>query len=154
METRREAENNYQQAKQLEKEGHHRDAFWVMRRAANGRHARAAYEMGKFYEEGIYTKKNYRIARHYYFIAAYEGDIKYAYISLAEIDFYGKGRSPAIELGYKWMLVGTRGDSKLQDKMRLKMDPEMTVKGMANAQKSASSWMRSRKLDEKSDAAE
>ena len=154
LETRREAENNYLKAKQLERDGRYEDAFWMMRRAANGRYGIAANELGDYYKEGIHITKSYRRARHFYFIAAYEADLKSAYLSLADIDFYGKGRPRAVELGYKWMLVGTRGDDGLQEEMRLKMDPEMTSKGIASAHKSAAAWMRARELEDSSKAAQ
>lgn len=144
LETRREAENNYLKAKQLEQDGRYTDAFWMMRRAANGRYGKAANELGDYYKEGIHITQSYRRARHFYFIAAYEADLKSAYLSLADIDFYGKGRPRAVELGYKWMLVGTRGDDDLQEELRLKMDPEMTSKGITNAHKSAAAWLKAR----------
>lgn len=153
-ETRREAENNYLQAKQLETDGLYQDAFWMMRRAANGRYGRAAYELGNYYVEGTYIPKNYILARHYYFIAVYEMDLKAAYIQLAEIDFYGKQKPRATQLGYKWMLVGTRGDTVLRKKMKLKMDSEMKANQIAKAQKSADVWIYSRNFDPSIRAAE
>lgn len=154
LETRREAENNYILAKQLEREGHYEDAFWTMRRAANGRYGRAAYELGNYYVEGIYTENNYILARHYYFIAVYEMDLKGAYIQLAEIDFYGKQKPRSKQLGYKWMLVGTRGDARLQEQMKLKMDGEMTANEISNAKKRALKWMSARNFDASAEAAQ
>ena len=152
LETRREAENNYILAKQLERDGLYEDAFWMMRRAANGRYGRAAYELGNYYAEGVYTPKNYILARHYYFIAVYEMDLKDAYIQLAEIDFYGKQKPRTTQLGYKWMLVGIRGDAELQETMKLKMDSEMTAKQISKAKKSALRWMSARNFDAATEA--
>ena len=154
QETRREAENNYLLAKQLEKDGLYEDAFWMMRRAANGRYGRAAYELGNYYADGLHIPQNYVLARHYYFIAVYEMDLKDAYIQLANIDFYGKQKSRTTQLGYKWMLVGTRGDDVLQEAMKLKMDSEMTAEKISKAKKSALNWMSSRNFDASSEAAQ
>lgn len=152
QETRRESENNYLLAKQLESDGNYEDAFWMMRRSANGRYGRAAYELGNYYAAGVYVSRDYMIARHYYFIAVYEMDLKDAYIQLAEIDFYGKQKPRTKQLGYKWMLVGTRGDSRLRAEMKSKMDSEMTAEAKLKAEKRAQEWMSARDFDASSEA--
>jgi hypothetical protein len=146
-ETKREAGNNYLLAKQMQDEGRPQEAFWKYRLSANGGHPMAAYVMGTYYVEGIHAPRSYDVARHYFYIAAYKADLREAYLYLADIDFYGRGRPRATDLGYKWMLIGTRDNSLLRAKMRTEMDPEMTSGGRAHAQKHALAWMRARNLD-------
>ncbi len=147
VETKREADNNYLLAKQIQDDGRPQEAFWKYRLSANGGHPMAAYVMGTYYVEGLYTPRNYDVAHHYFYIAAYKADLRDAYIYLADIDFYGRGRPRATDLGYKWMLIGTRDNSLLRAKLRTAMDPEMTSDGRAHAQKHALGWMRARNLD-------
>ena len=144
LETNREAENNYIKAKELEDQGKPEEAYWLYRRAANGRHPIASYVMGTYLAEGYYTRQDYVGARRYFDIAAFEADLMDAYIYLAEIDFYGKGKPRAVVQGYKWMLIGTREDPLLRREMRDEMDAEMTEKQLVTAEKYAMAWLEAR----------
>lgn len=145
METKRNAAVNYEKAKVLEDEGFPDKAFPLYRRAANGRHALAAYVIGSFYAEGYRVPQNFTKARRYLEVACYEQDIHEAYLYLADIDFNGKGNPKLPVQGYKWMLIATRDNSPLRDEMRIEMDPQMTEKQIILAQKHATVWLTARK---------
>lgn len=146
LETKREAENNYIKAKALEDEGKPEQAYWLYRRAANGRHGLASYVVGTYYAEGYHhVKQDFQTARRYFDVAVFESDLSDAYIYLAEIDFYGKGKPRAVVQGYKWMLIGTREDPLLRHEMRAEMDTEISAKQQSIAEKHAVKWLQAKK---------
>lgn len=145
MDTNKNAASNYEKAKKLEDEGFPEQAFPLYRRAANGRHALAAYVVGSYYAEGFTVPQNYRAARRYLDVAVYEQDIYEAYLYLADIDFNGKGHPQLKVQGYKWMLIATRDNSILRDEMRAEMEPQMTAEQINLGNKHALAWLAARK---------
>lgn len=144
-ETNRNATSNYEKAKKLEDDGFPEQAFPLYRRAANGRHALAAYIVGSYYAEGFTVPQNYTTARRYLDVATYEQDIHEAYLYLADIDFNGKGNPQRKVQGYKWMLIATRDNSILRDEMRAEMEQQMTPEQINLGQKHALAWLTARK---------
>lgn len=145
METKRNAAINYEKAKKLEDDGFPDQAFSLYRRAANGRHALAAYVVGSYYAEGFSGPQDYTMARRYLDVATFEQDIHEAYLYMADIDFNGKENPKLMVQGYKWMLIATRDNSLLRDEMRAEMEPKMTTKQILLAQKHALAWLTARK---------
>jgi TPR repeat protein len=145
METNKNAASHYEKAKKLEDEGFPEQAFTLYQRAANGRHALAAYVVGSYYAEGFIVPQNYTAARRYLDVAVYEQDIHEAYLYLADIDFNGKGNPQMRVQGYKWMLIATRDHSILRDEMRADMEPQMTAEQINLGYKHALAWLTARK---------
>lgn len=125
-------------------------AYRHYRYAAYEGHQEAARWLGKYYYEGIGTKKNYYSARRIFemIVLRDEADEEQeAYLYLCEIDFYGKGRPATVVQGYKWMLIATRDDPDMRKQLHAELQPDIKQRHIETAVRYAKSWLRWRNRD-------
>ena len=145
-----EAKQNFYAAEDYRLQCNFEKAYQHYRYAAFGGSQEAALWLGKFYYDGIGTQRNYSKSRRVFEMIAWQDDqdqVNEAYLYLADIDFYGKGRPRAVIQGYKWMLIGTRDDPFKRAELKTKMEAEMNDRHIKKANEFAKKWLQWRKRD-------
>ncbi len=142
--SKEDAEKNFLMAEEYRLQSNDEMAFQYYRYSAFGGHQQAALRLGKYYYQGIGTPQDFFAARRIFEMIAWQDKLDKAdeaYLYLAEIDFYGRGRPRTEIQGYKWMLIGTRRDSTKRLEMKKRMDPEMSQREISKAVEIAEKWL-------------
>ena len=144
------AQLNFNAAEEYRLQFDYENAFRHYRYSAFGGNQEAALWLAKYYFDGIGTRQDYATARRVFEMIAWRDEhdqVNEAYLYLADIDFYGKGRPPAVIQGYKWMLIGTRDDPVKRAELKAEMETEMNDRQITKANKFAKKWLQWRKRD-------